>query len=47
MRLDVFISTTQNLTRTKAKQMIESRFVKVDGILVTKAGYELKDNSAV
>ncbi|MDE6474320.1 MAG: TlyA family RNA methyltransferase [Clostridia bacterium] len=47
MRLDIYLSTTQDLTRTKAKQMIESSFVKVDGKIVTKAGYELKDNSTV
>ncbi|MDE5756656.1 MAG: TlyA family RNA methyltransferase [Clostridia bacterium] len=47
MRLDLYLSTTQNITRTKAKQMIESGFVKVDGKNVTKAGYELKDNSTV
>ena len=47
MRLDINLSTTQNITRTKAKQMIESGFVQVDGKLVTKAGFELKDNSTV
>ncbi|MDE7208622.1 MAG: TlyA family RNA methyltransferase [Clostridia bacterium] len=47
MRLDIYLSTTQNLTRTKAKQMIESSFVNVDGKIVTKAGYELKENSVV
>ena len=47
MRLDIYLSTTQNITRTKAKHMIESSFVKVDGNIITKAGYELKDNSTV
>lgn len=47
MRLDIYLSTTQNVTRTKAKQMIESNFVKVDGNIVSKAGYELKENSTV
>ena len=47
MRLDLYLSTTQNITRTKAKQMIESCFVNVDGKIVSKAGYELKDNSNV
>ncbi|MDE6275489.1 MAG: TlyA family RNA methyltransferase [Clostridia bacterium] len=47
MRLDIYLSTTQNITRTKAKQMIESNFVKVDGKIVCKAGYELKDTSTV
>lgn len=47
MRLDIYLSTTQNLTRTKAKQMIESAFVKVDGKIISKAGFELKENSIV
>lgn len=47
MRLDVYLSACQSITRTKAKQMIESGFVKVDGKVVTKAGYELKDTSIV
>ena len=47
MRLDIYLSTTQNITRTKAKNMIESKFVKVDGNVITKAGYELKDYSVV
>lgn len=47
MRLDIYISTTQNITRTKAKHMIESGFVKIDGEIVSKAGYELKSNSNV
>lgn len=47
MRLDIYLSMTQNITRTKAKQMIESNFVKVDGKIVAKAGYELKDTSTV
>ncbi|MDE5654040.1 MAG: TlyA family RNA methyltransferase [Clostridia bacterium] len=47
MRLDLYISSNQNITRTKAKHMIESSFVKVDGNVVTKAGYEVKDNSIV
>lgn len=47
MRLDIYLSATQNITRTKAKHMIESSFVKIDGNVVTKAGYELKDNSIV
>lgn len=47
MRLDIYISTTQNITRTKAKNMIESGFVRVDSKEITKAGFELKDNSHV
>ena len=47
MRLDTYISTTRNITRTKAKNMIESGFVKVDSKSITKAGYELKDTSTV
>lgn len=45
MRLDIYISTTQNITRAKAKNMIESGFVRVDSKEITKAGFELKDNS--
>lgn len=47
MRLDIYISTTQNITRAKAKNMIESGFVRVDSKEITKAGFELKDNSHV
>ena len=47
MRLDIYLSTRENVTRTKAKNMIEQGFVRVDGKVVSKAGYELKDNSVV
>lgn len=47
MRLDTYISTIQSITRTKAKNMIESSFVKVDGKFITKAGYGINDTSKV
>lgn len=47
MRLDLYISDNQKITRTKAKHMIESGFVKVDGKTVFKSGFEIKDSSQI
>lgn len=47
MRLDLYISKTQNITRTKAKQLIQSGFVKVNGKIISKPSLEIEDNENV
>ena len=47
MRLDQYISLTFNHTRTKAKQLVESGFVKVNDKFVTKVALEVKDTDNV
>lgn len=47
MRLDLYLSDIQHITRTKAKQLIESGFVKVDGNVVEKPSFEVTDNNRV
>ena len=43
MRLDQYISTNFNYTRTKAKQLIESGFILVNGNKTTKVALDIKD----
>ncbi len=47
MRLDQYISTNFNYTRTKAKQLIESGVILVNGKNVTKVAQDVKDTDKV
>lgn len=48
MRLDQFIKQTYQLkSRAKAQDLIRRGFVEINGIKVTKTGYELKSDSDV
>ena len=47
MRLDQYISTNFNYTRTKAKQLIESGFILVNGNKTTKVALDIKDTDKV
>ena len=47
MRLDQYISTNFNYTRTKAKQLIESGFILVNQNKVTKVALDVKDGDKV
>lgn len=47
MRLDLFIADREKITRTKAKQLIESGFVKVGDAVITKPAYEVSETSIV
>lgn len=47
MRLDLYLSKTQNITRTKAKQLIESGFIELNGKIVAKPSIEVNDSSTI
>ncbi len=47
MRLDLYISNKFNHTRTKAKQLVESGFVKLNGNIVNKVSIDVKDQDTV
>lgn len=47
MRLDVYLSDLKNVTRTKAKQLIESGFVKVGDNIIKKPAYEVSDDANI
>ena len=47
MRLDQYISTNFNHSRTKAKQLIESGFVMLNDKVVTKVSIDVKDTDNV
>lgn len=43
----MFLSSTQNITRTKAKQLIESGFVMLNNKIITKPSAEADENSDI
>lgn len=47
MRLDLYLSSTQNITRTKAKQLIEGGFVKINGKYADKPAIDVKENDLI
>lgn len=47
MRLDAYISSVNNVTRTKAKQMIERGMVKLNGKTAQKPAAEVDENDEV
>ncbi len=47
MRLDQYLSINNNLSRTKAKQLIESGFISVNDKIVDKVALEVKDSDIV
>ncbi|MCH5160193.1 MAG: RluA family pseudouridine synthase [Clostridiales bacterium] len=46
-RLDVFIAENSGLTRSHAQKLIDAGLVTVDGIVVTKASQEVKQDATV
>ena len=46
-RLDVFLSENSGLTRSHAQKLIDAGLVTVDGAVVTKASYEVKQDAKV
>lgn len=43
----MYLSKTQNITRTKAKQLVESGFVELNGKIVKKPSTEVDEHSAI
>lgn len=43
MRLDLYLSKTQKITRARAQHLIDNSFVEVNGKIVTKASFNVDD----
>ena len=46
-RLDKYLSQKLEETRNQIEQLIKKEFVKVDGKIITKTGYKLKENQEI
>ncbi|MDE7337618.1 MAG: TlyA family RNA methyltransferase, partial [Clostridia bacterium] len=47
MRLDLHLSKTLNITRSKAQHMIENSFVQVNGNIITKSAFDVNEQSNI
>ena len=47
MRLDQFLSQTYSFSRTKAKQLVESGYIKVNGQIASKVSLDVDDKDSI